>query len=230
MRRINLPMDSHFKKIVIISGVTLLLMGCMPNKIKETIEKTEIQNQELAKNEGENEDEVVTETQKQLLNELEEVTPEEANDQSVKDKRQERSIKKPLIKEKYADVDEFAEYISYQFYLYHTKSINGSDFYKAISPHFHNDFKTNLPDSPESQKETFEILQDKIVTQFKSEIEYVTTSDIEINPRSKEANFYRTYKFKNGEQIHYMTIVKEENNQWYLVDDSPAPSYTVINK
>ena len=203
----------------------------MPSKVEEEIKKTEKEN-EITETKKEQEKELpegkeITKEQEEVLEDIEEVTPEEAvkeNDLSV---RQELKIKVPADKKSFDNAEEFSQYVSSLFYLYHTGNINGEVFYKKLYPHFHENFINMLPSTKEEQIETFVLLQEAFINQLSKPIVSYALTDLEVRERVNEAGFYRKYELENQEVIYYQTIIQEVDGKWLLFDDSPAPPYLI---
>ncbi|MEK5071655.1 hypothetical protein [Sporosarcina sp. FSL K6-1508] len=227
------------KKALLLFGLTAAMVttsACMPSKIQEKIEETEKINV-ITKEESselilpENtvpEDIKISEEEKEVLDKLEKITPEKALAENNLEIRSELNIQLPKKRSIYKDENEFSQFISNLFFKYHTKQIVAADFYKEISPHFDEKFKSLLPESEKEQLRTFEILQEQFLIHLPSPIINYKITNIEIDARTKEGTFYRVYELQNKTKIYYMTFVKPSaEGQWLLLDDKPAPPYKI---
>lgn len=224
------------RKWCILNGVivaTVLLGGCMPSKIQERIDEAETIKEVEKENhvfedmtEVPPEDIEISKEQKEIIDNLETKDVHEAIENNKKEERIELPKKQPTARDAYKDENEFSQFISSLFYEYMTKKIKSDEFYDKISPHFHEDFIALLPDTEEYQRQTFKILQDELNKALTQPIVDYKVTNVDIDPRTKEATFYRVYILKNGEQLYYMTYIKPgKDGQWLLANDKLAPPY-----
>lgn len=234
---------TEFRKVlVLITLPTFLLTGCLQEKIDKELDKSISEEHHTHGDEslhqhdesehshdGEVEDTHLTEEQLHALEESDHVTPEEAAQSFVIDSRSEfeSSAIKNLADSK--DLNMVASYISQQFFLYHSKSIDAEEFISSMKLYFHTEFRTLLPEDDALLLQMFEMLQDMFVSQLGSPMTSYYQTDVQLMKQQTEANFYRKYVLKNGKEIYYQTLLKQdEQGNWLLVDDSPAPAYEIL--
>lgn len=217
--------------LLIIAG-TLLLSACLPSKIQEKIEETEEENTKVDKKDKHQDEEItidnvkLSDEQLKIL-ENQKNDPKEAVFENDLDLRKELAIKIPNKQKSFDNPEEFSQYISYLFFAYHSGKMKPEEFTQEILPYAHKSFLDMLPESKENQIETFKQIQKLYLGQLRSPIESYIITDIEHQERVGEAVFYRKYTQKNGEVLYSITVIKKEDNSWKLIDDSPAPPYTV---
>lgn len=211
----------------------------MPSKIDEQIEKTKQENQVIKDSDttdkkdkdsdkGDTTDTDLSKDQKEILDKVEDVSPEEALEENQLPVRMEQKIQVPAYKDSFTSEQEFSQYVSSLFYLYHKGNLDAKSFYQKLSPHFHENFINMLPPEKEAQIETFELLQQAFIKQLSKPIVKYSLTDSQLRERTDEAGFFRKYELENGEFIYYQTILKQTDGRWLLYDDSPAPPYLII--
>lgn len=226
--------------IVPLSFTLLIATGCA-DKFTEVVEETEKDNQKFVQeNDSEGhvgestedtvEDVSLTEEQKELISEAESQSAEESLKANALEAREEVTAQKPVDKERYTDVEEFAQFISYYFYQYHIGEIEAGIFFDKLHPFFDINLQNMLPESMADRKQTFEILQDKFLEQLPSPITGYALTNVINQERTEEASVFRRYTMENGEYIYYQSIFVYSDDQWLLYDDGPAPPYEVESK
>lgn len=228
-------MGSMSKKRYILNGVvvaTVLLSGCMSSKIQERVDEAEKTTEEKDNPVIEDMTDVppeeieLSDEQKEIIENMETEDVYEAIENNKMEERTELPKFQPPVRDAYKDEKEFSQFVSALFYEYMTKKIESDVFYDKISPHFHADFKALLPESENYQRQTFKILQDELNKALTQPIVDYKITNVDIDPRTKEATFYRVYILKNGEQLYYMTYMKpDESGRWLLTNDKLAPPY-----
>lgn len=224
------------------------LMGCTSSKIQERIdevEETNKQNTEQSSKkdkigkEGDTDnkhednsiedDEPVelSEEQKDALAKAQQNTTEEALFKNDLDIRKELKLDIPNEKNAFTDPNEFAQYVSYLFFAYHTGQMKAEDFYLKMKPHLHEGFIELLPNEEENRVLAFKSIQELFIKHLTSPIATYTITDLKFQERYGEAMFYRKYETKRNDRIYYVTTFKKEGDVWKLFDDNPAPPYIV---
>ncbi len=224
-----------YKLAAIILTASIALAACNDKSvIEKRIEVTEKQNKEISDKQEEKVEETppqdikISDGQEDALKEMENKdSAEEALSKNELDKRIEMDKDIPTDKEKYTDLNEFGQYISYWFYQYHSKKIDGKTFYEKVSPHFSENFNGLLPSTPEEKIQTFEILQDLFSKQIKAPLNDYAITDVELRIRVNEAGMYRKYILTNQETIYYYSVFVKEGDRWLLFDDGPSPPYVI---
>lgn len=220
------------KTLLVVPICTLFLSGCLPDNVADEIEKVESENQK-SQNATEEEDKklspenvLLTKEQLEILKEHENVSSEEAVNELIEE---EPSIKISVPKEKDAfdSEQEFAQYLSNLFFLYHTGQVEPELFYERVKPHLHENFLEMLPKEESDRKETFEILQLTFMQYLPAPIVSYELTEPAYLERVEEATFYRKYVTKDHDPIYYQTVIKKEDGHWQLFDDSPAPPYEI---
>lgn len=220
------------KRLVVIPLCTMLLAGCLPDKIEEEIEQVETENQKNQKVEEQNEENLapenveLSEEQKEALEETEEITSEEAVNELV-DQQESIDVKMPAAKDAFATEQEFSQYVANLFFLYHTEDLKADAFYERIRPHLHDNFLGMLPAEESARLEAFEMLQHTFNQYLSSPIESYELTETVLLERLDEATFYRKYLTEDKEPIYYQTVIRKVNDQWLLFDDSPSPPYEI---
>lgn len=221
--------------------VAIMLTGCFSlaacddkSIIEKRIEETEEQNKKIVDKQEVNtedtkpEDITLSDAQLQTLEEMEHKdSAEVALSKNELDQRNEVNKNVPSEKDKFTDFNEFGQFVSYWFFQYHSKAIDGKTFYDKVSPHFSEDFNNLLPSSTEEKIEAFEILQDLFDKQIKSPLQDYAITEVELKTRVDEAGMYRKYTLKNQETIYYYSVFTKEGDRWLLFDDSPSPPYVI---
>lgn len=222
------------KNLLALSLVPVLLSGCLQDKIDEEIEKSSKESEVRHEVEGhtdeqhENE-EAISDEQVEAIEELEGVSPEEAASNIVIDSRSELKTDKLVSVKNPKDLEDVSNYISQQFFLYHSKSIGAEEFLTTMKPYFHEEFLDLLPSEEEMILQTFTTLQDMFIAQLGSPITSYFHTDVQLLRHQTEANFYRKYVLKNGKEIYYQTLMKQdEEGMWKMIDDSPSPAYEIL--
>lgn len=215
--------------MLIISTCTLFIVAaCTPSKIQDEIDKTEKINEEnkepIVEFNNENE---LSEEQMEILDDLKD-EPGDIADVKDFDKRVELEVEVPVDRKKYKDPDELAQQINYLFYQFHTNEISGKNFYKKISPYFHETFDEMLPSTEADKIETFTVLQKKFIEGIASPIINNQITNTEVSRLKTEISFYRKYELENGDELYFITILKKEGDYWYFADDSPTPPYDIL--
>lgn len=226
-------------KVILLSlGLTVGLAAtsaCVPSKIQKEIESTEKKNEEIKEERKyDNVEEIPPEEielspeQQEVLDELTEITPQEALNHNILEERTESEGKAPRKKDIYTNETEFSQYISFYFYQFHSNKIDADEFYDAVSPYFHNDFIDKLPVDEDARRRTFEILQEQFQIHLPSVIESYWITNVDLDPRSKEGTFYRVYELKNKQLVHYVTYIRPSaEGGWLITDDRPGPPYKI---
>lgn len=231
-----MPVSKDFKRNLSVAiGAFILLTntGCTPLKIQERIEETDKLNQSIEKDikieDIKPEDVEVSDEQKKVLEEMS-GSVESALEENKLEEREEVEIDIPKQKTNYDNPEELSQYVSDLFFLYHTMKIDGFQFYKKIEPVFHDKFRELLPASEVDQIETFELLQHKFNENITSPIESYNITNTKIEIRGEEASVYRVYELKNKERLYFTTLMEKVGDYWYMTEDSPSPSYHIIDK
>lgn len=219
-----------------LTACTLMATGCTPSAIQKQVDETEEYNRKIETErpaiitEDTPPEEVeLTSEQLDVLEEQTNVSTEEAIATNVLDKRENVEIIVPADKTVFKDENEFSQYVSAQFYLFHSNQISAEDFYKKMVIHFHDDFKALLPLTEEHQIRTFEVLQKQFSINLPSPIADYELTKIKINKRYMEGVFYRVYELENKQKVYYETYIQQnEKGQWLLMDDRTAAPYEVI--
>lgn len=203
----------------------MFLSGCLESTINEEKERIQEETAQMEKEKTQ-----LSERQKELLKEQEENSPEEAAKHAEEtvggDTAVEQEISTPVVKKSYSDLTEFSQYISYQFYTFHTGKITAVEFYENISPHYTEYYQSIVPEKKVHQIEMYETLQEL----FQSQLEYAIIDYFVTEPKvekDNEAYFYRRYELANGQSIYYLTMAQKVGDIWKLYDDSPTPSYEI---
>lgn len=231
-------------KRIVLSGILILtpslMAGCLPSKFEEKVEEAEqdkIQKQEMKKEtppdikeieEMEPSEVELSEEQLKTLEEGPQISPEEAVKNNQLEQQVEIEPSVPKEKESYTTAEEASQYISYLFYQYHTKQIDGKTFYSKLKPHMDQQFLSLLPEKEEYRVRTFEVLQEEFSKQLPSPIMSYKTTMVNTDERTKETTFYRMYEMKNKVRLYFITVMNPtDKGQWLITDDRPAPPYVV---
>ncbi|MGF9975507.1 hypothetical protein [Viridibacillus arvi] len=220
------------KKRVLSIGVSsialLMLSACsMNDKIEKEIEKNE-SNAVVSDTETKKRDDFkMSNEQKAILDKAESQTAEEALANNPKEIKKEIKTNVPSSKAQFTEPNEFSQYIGNVLYLFHSSQIDGEKFYKQNKKYMSSYFIEQLPDSEKESINTFTEYQKMFKQQIKEPITTYQITDLTINERAKEAQFYRKYTLKSGKNIYYDTVLKEENGRWLLLDDRPSAGYEV---
>lgn len=216
-----------------------LLNGCIENYAKsdtsDKSEKVTIEEKgqkEATKNDDVNaessgvpKDDLISEEQKVLIENMEEITPEEAL-KNIKTNEKEVTILDGQngslsSKDKFTDLEDFSRYIAELFFQYHAGKISGGEFLKFAEPHLSDSFIEQLPKERAARIDMFDTLQllfkDALSSPMK---DYIVTSANELQTNNT-VHFYRKYTLENGTSINYETIAQQVKGQWVLVDDVP---------
>lgn len=228
-------LNTGSKKILLaLSFLPLFLGGCLQEKIDKEVERNtketavDLENEDHHEDHQE-EDETVSEEQIEIIEGLEQVSPEEAAGNFVIDSRSELKADDIDPVSDQSDQDEVAKFISQQFFLYHSNSIKAESFLESMTPYFHDDFRALLPGEETLLLQTFSTLQELFISQLGSPITAYYHTDVQLMRQQTEANFYRKYVLKNGKEIYYQTLMRQnEKGVWQLVDDSPSPDYEIL--
>lgn len=221
-----------------LAASILMATGCTPSAIQKQVDDTEEYNRKIETErpavitEDTPPEEVeLTSEQLDVLEEQTNVSIEEAIETNVLDKRENVEIIVPEDKTVFENENEFSQYVSAQFYLFHSQKISAEDFYEKMAIHFHEDFKALLPSTEAHQIRTFEVLQKQFTINLPSPIKGYELTEIKINKRYMEGIFYRVYELENKQKVYYETYIKQnEKGQWLLMDDRTAAPYEVIQK
>lgn len=190
-----------------------------------------IENNRFDEKKGNHEDSyVMTKRQEELLKKAESQTAEEAVQHNALDKAVVLTHDVPKAKESYKDRNEFARYISYVLFQYHTLQIDGKSFYQKIKPFMHPQFEEMLPSTTERREQMFTTVQKLFAEHLNSPIINYEVTEVAYNDNTREGYFYRKYTLKEGNLIFYMTsIALSEDGEWLLLDDEPAVGYEIEN-
>lgn len=221
----GLPMPIRKWVPVVICGTTFFLTGCMSSSVQEAIEDTKQKNAHFEKGETE---EITPEKielsgdQKEILNSMVPKDPLKALYENELDVREEINLQIPENKNSFENPEEFSQYVSNLLFQFHKGEINPETFTELISPHVHENF---LTPGQEEQISSFKAIQDTFKEHLPSPIVTYKLTDLEHQERVREAAFYRKYFLKNGEELYFITVIKQVNNAWKLFDDSLSPPY-----
>lgn len=211
----------------------LLLNGCMPKRFQDQVDRAKeeeaqmVAEKQIAERAAEPEDTVITEEQKEVLEEGDQISTEEALNELIEQKES-IEIEIPKIKESFTSEQELGQYVSNIFFQYHTGSLNSDEFYDLIQPNLHAEFIELMPTSEEDRREMFQILQTVFLSTVNNQISDYELTETKVDPRLKEAILYRKYNVEYDNPIYYETRLKEVDGVWLIADDGPAPPYEII--
>jgi len=199
-------------------------------EVKNTDSST-VENGELNKEETSSESDtegLFTKEQQELIENMEEVSPEEAvkNAAGNRDKEELEALENRTDKlsevAKFTDLDKFSAYVGELFFQYHTGKIGGKDFLTYAEPHFSETFTEQLPVDRNAQIKMFDTLQKLFADNLDSKIKSYIITKADGTPIEGEVVFYREYTLEDGSQMYYETTAKEVKGQWVLIDDVPT--------
>lgn len=233
----SLPNIPKAKYVAILLSSSLLLSACSDSvfekRAKETEEKNKIAEESkepLVEEQQPYEVEISEDQQKALEDsEIKESALEAVESSNLPERKEIAALDIP-DKKAFVDLEEFSQYVNASFYRYHTKEIDAETFYKKLSPHFSENFKSMLPEGETEQLITFEVLQKAFNKRLTSPIVDYKITNSEEQKRVDQANVYRKYIQSNGGNIYYETVFVLEEERWKLFDDSPAPPYITADE
>ncbi|RKJ73747.1 hypothetical protein D7X33_20225 [Butyricicoccus sp. 1XD8-22] len=226
-----------------------MLTACMEVP-KEALEEAETENKEnhtatesgnesdsdtsIAPSNDSEPEELFTEQQQELIDGMEEVTPEDAVKNSIGKSEVEHEVLESTHQEltkidKFTDLDEFSTYMGELFFQYHSGTILGEEFLDFAEPHMDETFIEQLPTDREARIAMFDTLQALFNEGLKSDIASYVVTKSDRAPIFDEVIFYREYTLNDGSTMYYQTTAKKVDEHWMLVDDVPTTNIN-INK
>ncbi|MCM3441361.1 hypothetical protein AB3Z07_27775 (plasmid) [Metabacillus halosaccharovorans] len=217
----------YFAKYLMLSSIAFLLSACTEDElVKKALEMKEEQAKEIIA--AENEEKMVTEKQRQILEDLKKPLNDVLKDNELEKQDILAAGSTITAKESYSDPTEFARLTGRMLFDFNSSSISPEEYYTFLEKYASKQVHEDLLKDKNNAIMIFENIQNILNEQKMNNTKYALTQ-VTLNQNGKEAYFYRKVSSDNENQYYVTTLVLEDD-VWKYDSDEPSMPFEEDNE